>query len=76
MDDVEQELGSFSHRVSAQPITNIYEDISVDKAGEIENSDGKKELVIISDDPSTPNITKSDHDNSNVIRVASDNGGE
>ena len=31
---------------------------------------------MISNDPSTPNITNSDHENSNVIRVASDNGGK
>ena len=40
LDDVEQ--GSISHGTSAQLITNIYEDISVDETGEIENSDGKK----------------------------------
>ena len=40
LDDVEQ--GSISHGASAQPITNIYEDISADETGEIENSDGKK----------------------------------
>ena len=41
LDDVKQ--GSISHGASTQPITNIYEDISADETGEIENSDGKKD---------------------------------
>ena len=66
MDDVEQEQETFSHHASAQSVTIIYEDISADEAGEIENSDGS----------STPNSTNSDHNNSNVLRVASDDGGK
>ena len=66
LDDVEQEQDTFSHHASAQRVTIIYEDISADEAGEIENSDGS----------STPNSTNSDHNNSNVLRVASDDGGK